>query len=116
MARLVSAKRSTRNGRSLQRKCPKAAFLWRQTPALVENLGPSEPKITISSVRGGGVFGEHEIRFMGIHDEIIITHRAYSRSLFAEGALDLAIWQHKCGSKFKSKLISLSDFAGGSRA
>lgn len=83
---------------------------------LSENQGPSDPTLTIASVRGGGVFGEHEIRFMGVHDEIIITHRAYSRSLFAEGALDLAIWQHKCGSKFKSKLISLSDFAGASRA
>ena len=82
---------------------------------LGENQGPSDPDLSIASIRGGGVFGEHEIRFMGTHDEIIITHRAFSRSLFAEGALDLAIWQHKSGSKFKSKLISLSDYAGASR-
>lgn len=83
---------------------------------LMENQPASASPVTITSIRGGGVFGEHEIRFMGSHDEIILTHRAYSRSLFAEGALDLAIWLHSSGSRFKSKLISLSDFAGALHA
>ena len=46
-----------------------------------------ENQIGIASVRGGNVVGEHEIRFIGQSDEIIIIHRAFSRELFAEGAL-----------------------------
>lgn len=44
-------------------------------------------QIGIASLRGGNVVGEHEIRFIGQSDELIITHRAFSRELFAEGAL-----------------------------
>ncbi|NDE14747.1 hypothetical protein EBZ80_07450 [bacterium] len=71
--------------------------------------------IPIVSVRGGGVFGEHEIRFMGSHDEIILTHRASSRGLFADGALDLAGWLNRSGQKFKSRLISLPEYAASLR-
>lgn len=67
--------------------------------------------LTIAAIRGGGVFGEHEVCFMGQNDEIILTHRAYSRSLFAEGALDMAKWLHANRSRFKSKILSLEDFA-----
>ena len=77
---------------------------------LSEHRTPPATTISVSSIRGGGVFGEHQVRFMGVHDEIIVTHRAYSRGLFAEGALDLAAWQHKNGSRFKEKLITLSDY------
>ncbi len=52
--------------------------------------GPNE--IGISSVRGGGVFGEHEVRLIGDHDEVRLAHRAFSRQLFAEGALVLGRW------------------------
>ncbi|MBI2603906.1 MAG: 4-hydroxy-tetrahydrodipicolinate reductase [Deltaproteobacteria bacterium] len=49
-------------------------------------------EIGISATRGGGVFGEHRIRFLGDHEELAITHRAFSRSLFARGALLLTEW------------------------
>lgn len=49
-------------------------------------------EIGVHAVRGGGVFGEHEIRIIGDHEEIAITHRAFSRTLFASGALVLAKW------------------------
>ena len=45
--------------------------------------------VGIHSVRGGGVFGEHQIRFIAQHEELEVTHRAFSRALFAEGALVL---------------------------
>ena len=42
------------------------------------------------SVRGGTIVGEHEIIFAG-HDEVIeIKHTAYSREIFAQGALEAA--------------------------
>jgi 4-hydroxy-tetrahydrodipicolinate reductase len=36
--------------------------------------------------------GEHEIRIIGDFEEVTISHRAFSRSLFASGALVLAKW------------------------
>lgn len=49
-------------------------------------------EIGVHAVRGGGVFGEHEIRILGDHEELKISHRAFSRQLFATGALVLAGW------------------------
>ncbi len=49
-------------------------------------------QIGVHSVRGGGVYGEHTLRFISPHEEISITHRALSRTLFASGALNLGRW------------------------
>ena len=49
-------------------------------------------EIGVHAVRGGGIFGEHEIRFLGDHEELRISHRAWSRTLFARGAWTLAGW------------------------
>jgi 4-hydroxy-tetrahydrodipicolinate reductase len=49
-------------------------------------------EIGIASLRGGSVFGEHEIRFLGDNEELVVSHRALSRTLFAQGALMLAEW------------------------
>ena len=47
-------------------------------------------ELGISAVRGGTIVGEHTVVFAG-HDEVIeITHKAYSREIFAKGALDAA--------------------------
>ena len=47
-------------------------------------------EIGISAVRGGTIVGEHEVIFAG-HDEVIeIKHTAYSREIFAQGALEAA--------------------------
>jgi 4-hydroxy-tetrahydrodipicolinate reductase len=44
-------------------------------------------EIGIHAVRGGNVSGEHEVGFYGDAEEIILTHRAENRALFARGAL-----------------------------
>lgn len=49
-------------------------------------------ELGVHAVRGGGVFGEHEIRFLGDAEELKISHRAFSRALFASGALVLGNW------------------------
>ena len=52
----------------------------------------SADELGISSSRGGVVFGEHEIRFLGMSEEITVTHRALQRELFVDGALTLMKW------------------------
>lgn len=47
-------------------------------------------EIGISSIRGGDVFGEHTVYFLGAGERIEITHRIASRETFALGALNLA--------------------------
>jgi Dihydrodipicolinate reductase len=49
-------------------------------------------EIGIHALRGGGVFGEHEINFLGELETLSISHKALDRSLFAKGALVLARW------------------------
>lgn len=47
-------------------------------------------EIGIHAVRAGGIVGVHQVLFAGEFDEIEITHRSYSRLVFAEGALQAA--------------------------
>ena len=46
--------------------------------------------IGISSIRGGTIVGEHDVYFAGIEEEITISHRAQSKDIFANGALQVA--------------------------
>lgn len=48
--------------------------------------------IAMHASRGGGVFGEHRIRFLGEDDEVELVHRSRSRGLFAKGAVVLLRW------------------------
>lgn len=47
-------------------------------------------EIGISAVRGGTIVGEHEIIFAGTDEVIKISHSAYSKKLFANGAINAA--------------------------
>lgn len=49
-----------------------------------------EKEIGISAVRGGTIVGEHEVIYAGIDEVIEIKHTAYSRAVFAKGAVDSA--------------------------
>lgn len=56
------------------------------------NLREKRPKkeIGISAVRGGTIVGDHDIIFAGVDEVIEIKHRAYSRNIFAKGAIEAA--------------------------
>ena len=45
-------------------------------------------EIGISAVRGGTIVGEHEVIFAGTDEVIEFRHTAYSRSVFAKGAVE----------------------------
>ncbi len=48
--------------------------------------------IGFSSIRAGDIIGEHTVMFAGAGERMEITHRAHSRSNFAQGAVRSAIW------------------------
>lgn len=48
--------------------------------------------IGMQSVRGGKIVGEHEIMFINDNEQVAISHHAYSRDIFAAGALRAARW------------------------
>ncbi len=49
--------------------------------------------INICSVRGGNIFGEHEVIFANCKDEVVTyKHSVSSREAFAEGAIEVLIW------------------------
>ena len=47
-------------------------------------------EIGISAVRGGTMVGEHEVIFAGTDEVITFKHTAYSKSVFAKGAVEAA--------------------------
>ncbi len=47
-------------------------------------------EIGISAVRGGTIVGDHEVIFAGTDEVIEIKHTAYSKAIFAKGAIDAA--------------------------
>ena len=47
-------------------------------------------EIGISVVRGGSIVGDHEVIFAGLDEVIEFKHTAYSRSIFAKGAVSAA--------------------------
>ena len=64
------------------------------------NAPREKRELGIHSIRGGGVYGEHKVRFLGDHEELVITHKAYSRNLFAAGTFVLADWLSEQESGF----------------
>tara|TARA_B100000900_G_scaffold410579_1_gene428620 strand:- start:732 stop:1508 length:777 start_codon:yes stop_codon:yes gene_type:complete len=49
-------------------------------------------EIGFSSIRGGNIPGEHKVIFHGDNESVELTHKAYNRKIFSDGAIDAAIW------------------------
>jgi len=47
-------------------------------------------EIGISAVRGGTIVGEHDVIFAGEDEVVTFSHTAYSKNVFAKGALQAA--------------------------
>ncbi len=47
-------------------------------------------EIGISAVRGGSIVGDHDVIFAGMDEVITFSHTAYSRAVFAKGAISAA--------------------------
>lgn len=62
-------------------------------------------KLSIESLREGGVPGTHSIRYISDIDQIEITHEAFGREGFALGAVMVAEW-----IKNQSGVLGMNDF------
>ena len=62
-------------------------------------------EIGISAVRGGSIVGDHDVIFAGLDEVITLSHRAYSRSVFAKGAITAALFL----ADKKSGMYSMAD-------
>ncbi len=49
-----------------------------------------EKEIGIMAVRGGSIVGEHEVIFAGADEVVEFKHTAYSKAIFAKGAVEAA--------------------------
>lgn len=55
-----------------------------------ERVKRDKYEIGISAVRGGNIVGEHEVFFAGQDEVITFKHTAYSKAVFAKGAVEAA--------------------------
>lgn len=65
---------------------------------ILSREGRSDPRelgqIGFSALRGGGVIGQHDVRFASELEMITLSHEAFDRSVFASGAVTAALWAH----------------------
>lgn len=59
--------------------------------ATLEQVAP-HASIQVHAIRAGSVLVEHEVRLNWGEESLVLTHRAFSRDVFARGALTLAKW------------------------
>jgi len=67
-------------------------------------------EIGISSVRGGTIVGQHEVIFAGNDELIELSHSAFSREVFATGALRAAAFM---AGTDKPGMYNMDDLFGG---
>ena len=65
-------------------------------------------EIGISAVRGGNIVGEHEVIFAGTDEIIEFKHTAYSKAIFAKGAISAG--KYLAGKK--AGMYNMSDVIG----
>jgi 4-hydroxy-tetrahydrodipicolinate reductase len=65
-------------------------------------------KVNFFITRKGSTIGKHSVNFNNQIENIELKHTAFSRDLFADGALNAALWTYK-----KNKgLFSMQDMLG----
>ena len=85
---------------------PSGTALMIREALTLANPNLSEEKINICSIRGGSIFGEHEVIFANCKDEVMtFKHQVSSRETFADGAVEAMIWT----SRQNSGLYNMDD-------
>jgi 4-hydroxy-tetrahydrodipicolinate reductase len=75
-----------------------------------EGLSPRQPEeLEITALRAGGVPGIHDLIVAGPHEMLRIEHTAFSRSVFAQGAVYAAEWLSR---QKQPTIFSMEDVLG----
>ena len=90
------------NGRNKSLESMKGKIFLNKKGNLLNN------KINFFITRKGNTIGKHSVIFNNKIENIELKHTAFSRELFAEGALDAAIWI----SKKNKGLFNMQDMLG----
>lgn len=60
--------------------------------AAIKCFSDGQKEVEVKSIRAGSVFGVHKVHLATESEWITLEHRALSRELFSEGALQVALW------------------------
>ena len=72
-------------------KCHKKyQYVFNRCDSSTPEVPKSYNEIGFSSIRGGDLVGEHSVLFLCKDEMITITHTAFSRNIYIEGALRAA--------------------------
>ena len=75
----------------INRKCNgKYTYVFNRCDSSGLQTTKSYDEIGFSSIRGGNLVGEHSVLFIKDNEMITITHTAFSRDIYVEGALQAA--------------------------
>lgn len=76
-----------------KKDAPSGTALMIKGALLDANNTINSEKVTICSIRGGNIFGEHEVIFANCKDEVVtFKHQVSSREPFADGAIEVSKW------------------------
>jgi 4-hydroxy-tetrahydrodipicolinate reductase len=78
-------RRRARPQRETLRRAPQAARRHHRPERKEGGIG-------FSAIRGGGIVGEHDVRFIAEREILTLSHQATDRAVFADGALAAALW------------------------
>lgn len=62
------------------------------TALMLKECFDTSANVECVSLREGGIYGDHTVTFAGENEVLKIEHRALNRGLFAQGALQAAMW------------------------
>jgi 4-hydroxy-tetrahydrodipicolinate reductase len=83
---------------------------YKKTVSGREGISPRQPdELEITTLRAGGVAGIHDLIVAGPNEMLRIEHTAFSRNVFAQGAVYAAEWLSK---QNEPKVFSMADVLG----
>lgn len=90
-----------------KKDAPSGTALMIKDALLDANNAINRDSVSICSIRGGNIFGEHEVIFANCKDEVVtFKHQVSSREPFADGAIAVSKWMtHQTNG-----LYSMDDF------
>lgn len=79
-----------------KKDAPSGTALMIRDALLDANKEINAGEIKICSIRGGNIFGEHEVIFANCKDEVVtFRYKVSSRETFADGAIEVSKWMKK---------------------